>query len=257
MIIANLAGDRDVGWYSAADTLTGSLLFPTTILMGAIFPTFGRLYAQDKAAFEDLVANSFAVLLMVAVPIGFGAMAVASSFSTMLYGEEFDGTGPALAIMSVMTVFTFGTVLFAYAAFAIRRELFVAVLISIAAFLTIPLDMVLIPWAESRYDNAAIGGALSYVITEGFQFFVGLFVIVPFLITRVMFWKTIRILAAGAVMTAAVWPIRAQFVLIPAIVGSVVYVLLIIGLRVLDPHERELLNDAVRRVGRKRHGTTT
>src|SRR5690606_6310642 len=73
IVISQIASKRDVGWYSTADVLAGSLLFPTTVILASAFPTFGRLHAQDPARLRDLVRRAFSLLLVVSVPIGLGA----------------------------------------------------------------------------------------------------------------------------------------------------------------------------------------
>jgi O-antigen/teichoic acid export membrane protein len=254
IVIAQVAGSRDLGWYSAADVLVGSLLFPTTVLMAAIFPTFGRLNATDRTAFEELVGRAYSMLFLAAVPIGLGAMAVAPAFTRLLYGAEFEGTGPVVAIEAVMTMFTFGATLLAYAAFAVGRERFVAMLIFACAALTIPLDLVFVPWANRQFDNGAIGGAITYVVTEAFQFIVLLVVIAPFVVTRSWTWKSARVLAAGLLMAAAIWPLRDMFIVIPAGVGALVYVFLIVLFRALDGSERELAREVLGRLRGHRRG---
>ena len=254
LVIARLAGSRDVGWYGAADVLVGSLFFPTTVVMSTVFPTLGRTYAQDRAAFEQLIRRTFSLLLLLSTPVGFGAMVVAPAFSTLLLGDEFAGSGSVVSIMSIVTMFTFGATLFAYAAAAAGRELFVGVLLFAMAALTIPLDLLFVPWASDRWDNGAIGGALSYVVTEAIQFVVGLVVIAPFLISRSVAWRSARVLLAGGLMALAVWPLRDVFVIVPAAVGAVVYALAILALRALDGDQREMLSGALARLRRAAPG---
>ena len=76
LVIAEVAGERDLGWYSAADTLFGSLLFPTTIILASIFPTLGRLHEHDPPEMRRLVTKTFSLLILVSVPVGLGAAVV-------------------------------------------------------------------------------------------------------------------------------------------------------------------------------------
>jgi O-antigen/teichoic acid export membrane protein len=249
VVISWTAASEDVGWYGTADTLFGSLLFPAVVVTATIFPSLGRLHVDDTAGLTDLVQRAFSTLIIVAVPIGLGTTLVAPAFAPQLYGEEFRETGTVLAILGPVIILTFGTILFGTVAQSTARvQLWIWVLL-LAAFLTIPLDIVLVPWASDRYGNGAIGGALAYVITESVQFTIGLFVIAPFLVRRDIGWRVSRVLLAGAVMFAAGWPLRDAFVMIPIVACATVYVVLLFAFRVITDDERQLIGHTLQRVG--------
>jgi O-antigen/teichoic acid export membrane protein len=249
IVISRIAGSRDVGWYAAADLLAGSLLFPTTVIMSTVFPTFGRLHTHDPGRLRELVSQTFSLLLLAAVPIGLGAAIVGPTFAPLLFGDDFDGSGTALVIFGPITIFSFATTLLAYVALATERRRFLAILLIVSAALTIPLDALLVPWASDRYDNGAIGGALAYVVTETLQFIVGLIVIAPYLISRERAWLSVRVLAAGGVMVAAAWPFKDQLFVVPAVIGAIVYPLAILLFRALDDYQRSMIGDVLSRVG--------
>ena len=251
VVISWVAESEDLGWYGASDVLFGSLLFPSTVLIGTLFPTIGRLYTTDRNAYQRLVARTFAMLSLVSVPIGLGTALVAPSFAPLLYGEDFRESGVVLAVLGPVLIFTYGTILFGGTALAADRgRLWVAVMFGAAA-LTIPLDLVLVPWTDDRWGNGAIGGALAYVVTESIQFGIGIVFVAPFLLHRSNAWRIVRILVAGGVMFAAGWPIRDRFFLVPVAVCACVYALAILAFGVLGDDERRLIGGVVRRVGIK------
>lgn len=235
--ISWVAGSREVGWYATADTLVGSLLFPATIVVGAMFPTLGRLYVTDKAAMEDLVRRTFLILMVAAVPIGMGVMVVGPAFSEVVYGAEYSGTGEALVAFGPRIMLMFGTILFGNVALTTERGKFWVVVILTAAIATVPLDLMLVPWAQERYDNGAIGGAISYVVTETAQFIIGVIYIAPFVLQRSTMWRAGRALAAGGLMVACTWPLRHNFFPITVLVGAFVYIGAVLLLRVLPESE--------------------
>lgn len=250
IVIAQIAGDRDVGWYSAADLLAGSLLFPTTVVLSVLYPTLGRLHQHDPARLRELVQETFSLLSLAAVPIGFGAALVGTDFAPLLFGDDFVGTGEALVVLGPVTILTFGTTLMAYVALATDRTRFLAALLITSALLTVPLDALLVPWSSDRFDNGAIGGAVAYVVTEVLQFVVGVGVVAPFLATRAMAWRTVRVIAAGGVMVIAVLPIRDSGMIPTIVAGVVVYAVAVLVFRVLDPAHRAMANDLLRRLRR-------
>ena len=177
LVIAEVAGEHDPGWYSAADTLFGSLLFPTTIILASIFPTaLGRLHEHDPPEMRRLVTKTFSLLILVSVPVGLGAAVVGTDRPATLWAGVLGDRRPDDDLRAgddphirndVPRDCEYGP-----GSPTVRRSLLL-----VSAALTIPLDIVLIPWAADRYDNGAIGGALAFVVTETLQFVVGLAVI--------------------------------------------------------------------------------
>lgn len=251
IVISRVAGHRELGWYATANTLIGSMLAPTTLVMASLLPTLGRLAKSDRTQFEDLVRRTYSLILVVAVPIGFGGMVLGSAMTVLIFGPEFDGAGPVVAVQSYVTLMTFGSTLLAYVAFALGRERFVVLLIASAAILTIPLDLVLVPWADTRFGNGAIGGALTYAITETLQFVVAVVMIAPFAITGSVVSKSLRAVGAGAAMAIAIWPLRDTFILLPIALGVAVYVAAVLLLRLLDDWEWGLIRQLGERVFRR------
>jgi O-antigen/teichoic acid export membrane protein len=239
-VIMSLLVDNDaLGWYSTADTLFGSLLFLPTIVMGSIFPVIGRLFRDDPAAIEPLVRRASSLLVMVGVPIGLGTMVVAIPLAPLLYGNAFRETGQVLTVLGTVVVFTFGTIVFGMVALATGRQRFWNTIMVLAIAITIPLDLIFVPWADRTYGNGAIGGAMAYVVTEALMFALGLWKVAPYLVERAFIWWLARVLIAGGLMFMVSWPLRDEPLIIPIAVGAVVYVAAIVVLRV--PEKDDLL----------------
>jgi O-antigen/teichoic acid export membrane protein len=247
IVLSWFASSRDIGWYSTAETLAGSVLFPATVVFAAIFPTLGRLHEHDQAALVELVKRTFGLFVLVAVPIGLGIMVVGPSFAPLLYGEEFKETGDVLVALGPMIMLNFGTILFGGVALATERGAFWVKVVFTAAVLTVPLDLLVVPWAIEQFDNGAIGGAITFGITETFQFAIGMWVIAPYLAQRSVLWRACRALCAGAVMVACTWPVRDLFIAVPIGVGFVSYVAAVLLLRVISDDELRMIREMLHR----------
>ena len=249
IVISTLVDKTALGWYTTADTLFSTLLFVPTVLLATIFPRFGRLHVEDPAGLVELLHKAFSSLVVLAVPIGLGTIVTANTASVLLYGNKFRETGPVLAVYGVVLILVYGTVLFGGLANAIGRQRFWNTLLVISILASIPLDIVLVPWTDRRYDNGAIGGALAYVVTESFMLIVGLWKIAPSLLERSALARTLKILAAGAAMFACTWPLRDRFILIPIGVGIAVYAPLIVLLGALTADQRSIAWRVLARFG--------
>ena len=245
VIVISLFVQHDaLGWYATADGLVGSLLFVPSILMTSLFPVFSRLHVAHPDELVGLLRRSFNFLLLLAVPIGFGTIAVATPVSLQLFGREFLQTGPVLAVMGVVLMLTYLTILLGRYAIAIDRQHFWVRLMVGATVATVALDVVFVPWTHDAFGNGAIGGALAYVVTESVMLGIGVWKLAPGLVDRTTLLRMLKCAFAGVVMVIAVWPVRWEFFMLPIVVGVVSYGLMVLLLRIPAPDEIDMVRTA-------------
>ena len=250
VVMSFLVTSVEVGWYGTADSVFSTFLFVPTILMTSLFPVIARTQEENPDAVGTLLQRSFNGLSLVAVPVGLGLFIVADQLAVLLYGDAFDGTGPVLSVMGIVLIFTFFSILLGYYAVGIGRQRFWNIVMLIAIPMTVVLDVLLVPWTSDQFDNGALGGALSYVITEAMMVVVGIWKLAPHLASRATFERAWKSLAAGAVMIAVCWPLRDVFVGITIVVGAITFVIVFLLLRPLDDDEKKM----IRRFRRKLPG---
>jgi O-antigen/teichoic acid export membrane protein len=248
VVLSMLMDPAQLGWYSAADGLFGTLLFLPTIVTSVLLPVMARLDAEDRSKLIPLVRRGLRAVILVAVPAGLGTAAVATQVCLLLFGDDFEPSGQVLAVYGLVLVITAPSIVLGQYAAAIGRQKWWAVVMVAAIALTIPLDLVLIPWSNAMFDNGAVGGALSYLVTEAFIFTCAVRKITPGVVDASVIRRSLACLAVGAVMLVVVWPLRDTFFLVPAAVGAVVYIGGILLGKVLDADERAALSGLGRRV---------
>lgn len=242
------AGSQDVGWYGTAEVLAGSLAFPVVIISLTTFPTLARLHVEDSDAFETLVQRTFSSLMLIAVPIGLGAILVAPRFAPLLYGEEFRETGTVLAVFGPLIILSFGTLFFANVAQATDRVKVWVLVVLGSALATIPLDLIFVPWSRDTYDNGAIGAAIAQIITELGQFTFGILFVARFLVHRGLVWRMTRVLVAGLVMLL-IGVMMGDLPLALIIASCVpVYGFALVVLRAISDDERQLIGQVLERL---------
>jgi O-antigen/teichoic acid export membrane protein len=252
VVMSELVERDALGWYATADALFGTLLFVATIVMGAVFPVIGRLHAERPQSIPPLVRRSSSLLVMAGVPVGVGTFVIAVPLAPLLFGDAFRETGEVLMLLGPVIVLTFGTIVCGTVALATGRQRFWNVIMTVAIMISIPLDIVFVPWADRTFDNGAIGGAMSYLVTEAMLLALGLWQITPYLLERAFVWRVARIFAAGALMLAISWPMRERFIVLPLAVGLVGYFVALVVMRVPDADDRasvrEMLGKATTRL---------
>jgi O-antigen/teichoic acid export membrane protein len=261
IIISFLVNEQTIGWYSASDRLFSTLLFVPTIIVTAIFPMLARTNTDDPTAMPRIMRRNFDMMLLVSVPLGLGLMIIADPLVVLLFGAEFAASGPILAVMGIVLIFTYLNILLGKFMLATDRQNIWTVVMVTATVLTVPLDLVLIPWCQQMFANGAIGGALSYVVTEASMVLAGLWLLPG----GALNWSNVRtaalIILAGIAMAGATWWFRDAFLAIPILVGAVTYIGLILLLRVIPREDRALLKQLaqqmLQRVRRRNRATAS
>ena len=251
IIISLVVDETTLGWYSAADLLFGTMMFVPVVFITAVFPALSRLNVESPQELRKLMRRSFDLLLILGVPIGLGTMGIANGLVVLLYGADFAPSGPVLAVLGIVLIFTYQNILLGRFLIAVDRQNVWTVVMGVATLLTIPLDLIFIPWMHNRFGNGAIGGALSFVVTEVGMMLFGLRYLPAGSLTRKNGWVAVRVIGAGLVMTAVVWALRGSFIALPIVAGAVTYTGLILLLRVVSDEDKLMFKDQFQRITRR------
>jgi O-antigen/teichoic acid export membrane protein len=211
------------------------------------------LHTSDKILLPTLFRKSFDLLFLIAVPIGLGLFVIADQLVVLLFGPGFAGSGPALAIMGIVLIMLYQNILIGRFLISIDRQNTWTVVMVIAVIATVALDLALIPWSRHQFQNGAIGGALSYLITELGMTIAGIALLPKGYLDRSNAFLGLRALFAGAVMVGVTFLCRDIFILVPIVVGAVTYIGLIILMRLVPTEDiLEVVNIARSFLGKVR-----
>ena len=166
LIISLLVSEKQIGWYSAATRLTGTFAFIPTVFLAALLPASSRMHINAPRDLQRLMSKSFDLLLLVIIPIGFGVMIISNQLVRFLYGLDFVNSGPILSVMGIVVIlFSLNMFLSQFFISSDRQNVWIVVM-AVGTILTIPLDLVLVPWCQKTFGIGALGGSLSYLVTE-------------------------------------------------------------------------------------------
>jgi O-antigen/teichoic acid export membrane protein len=241
VILSWLVSETVLGWYSASSRLFSTFLFIPTVLMMAAFPAMSRMHTADPESMPKLIRKNFDLLLLFGIPIGLGLFVMANPLVDLLFGSEFAASGPVLAIMGLVLIFTYQNMLLGQNLISTDRQHIWTRVMAVATLATLPLDLIFIPYFQNIAQNGAIGGAVSFLLTEVAMFLCGLWLLPRGTLRRSNLGLAIRVLFSGLVMAAVSWPLRDTFILIPIGVGVVVYAGMILVLRVIPKDDWLLL----------------
>lgn len=248
LVMSAFLDDEQVGWYAAADRLFGTALMIPTVVMTTMLPVLTRLHVDAPDQARGMAERTFRSLMLIGLPCGAGLFLIGNRLAVVLFGSDFVGAGPVLSGLGLVVALVSMTTLLGRYALAIGREKIQYAMIFTAAAMTVPLDAVFVPFTNERYDNGAIGGAISFAITEALILVAGVAIFLPSVVSRS---TGVRLAKAGlctGLMAGAIYPLRDLFPVIPVAVGAVVFVAAVLALRVLEDHEREIVDRVVGRV---------
>jgi O-antigen/teichoic acid export membrane protein len=251
LIISSMINAHEVGWYGVTTQLTGTLLFIPVVFTTAIFPALTRAYSSQSSTMPSLIRKSFDLMLLLSIPIGLGILVIADPLVILLYGSAFAPSGPILSVMGIVVIFMYLNILVGQFLISTDRQNIWTIIMFIATLITIPLDLLLVPWSQSSFGNGAIGGAISFVITEFGMCVAGIYLLPK----GSLGWSNVRsgsaIIGAGIIMAAATWWCRDMFIAIPILVGAFTYICLIVILRIVPKEDIAVFKEIAQGMLRK------
>ncbi len=200
VMLAYLAGDRYVAWYSIALKLTITLTVIPGAFATAFFPAMSQALTKSTTALRDIFEQSTIILLLVSIPIAVATTILAPSIIGAAF-EDFPAAIPALQWLMASLIFLFVNYPIGNALNAANKQLLNTVNMGIALVTNVILNVLLIP--QYTYIGAAIAASISTIIL------VGLGLPHVYQLTRfrfsVIFKKMFLATAAASIMGAVLW----------------------------------------------------
>lgn len=156
IMLGQLSNDREVGLYSAANTLVGLWYFIPVLIIGSIVPKLIKAYSKNIARYDDLSKRIYRYFGGTAVLISIIFSLFSNPLISFLFGSQYKESGSVLAISIWSIVFVF-QVSFRGRLLVIESEqIYITLLIFMGTLTNITLNYLLIP------TYGAIGAAISY-----------------------------------------------------------------------------------------------
>jgi len=170
VILGRMSSEATVGWYGAASRVMEALNFVPLLLTTATFPVLSRLWVNaPTTTFTATVRKTLHLVLVVAVPVAVVLFILAEDIIGSLFTlQAYAPAVPILRIQALSLALMFVDYLLVCVLMAIGKERIWISILAAACLLNPVLNWLLIPLAESRYGNGAIGAALVTLVIEVF-----------------------------------------------------------------------------------------
>jgi O-antigen/teichoic acid export membrane protein len=245
IIISMITDTRTLGWYGTSMRLFSTLMFVPVVFGTVLFPVLSRTYEGAIDQMNAIARRSIDLMFLLSVPIGFGLAVIVGPIIDFLYGDEFAPSATILLLLSFVLIFTYLNTMLSKLLIAAERTSRWNIVLIAAAIVTVPLDLVLVPWTHTVYGNGGLGGALAFLVTEFVMLIAGILLLPQHTIT----WRTVRTAAltvlSGLAMMQACMLVSTQNLLVVILVGAVTYSACILLLRVVPGEDVALLRSLV------------
>lgn len=166
IILNSLADTRAVGDYGAATRMFSVAFFVPGIIGSATLPMLSRLGIDKTADFTRAARKTLAMLIACMAPVTIGLATFARPLILTLYSSSFTGAVPALVILSLCIPCTYLNIQAAQMLAARDQQWRWTRIMGISCVVNPLINLAIIPLAQARLHDAAMGAALSLLATE-------------------------------------------------------------------------------------------
>jgi O-antigen/teichoic acid export membrane protein len=162
MIGTIIADKSEVGYYEQAQKIIKLLMTIATSLGTVMMPRIASTYASgDIKKVRKYMNKSFAFIMMLAFPLMFGIISVASSFVPLFFGSGYDKVIPLLCIISpIIVLIGLSNVVGTQYLLPTKKQNKYTLSVVVGAIVNFVLNLILIP------KLASIGASIATVIAE-------------------------------------------------------------------------------------------
>jgi O-antigen/teichoic acid export membrane protein len=249
VMLSLLTSDEVVGWYAVPTRLFQTLMFLPVAVATAWLPHFVRGFEEGDEKLKAAARQPVELVLLLSLPIAALTAAAADPVINLLYGSAYSSSVPVMVILGLCIPAMYMNIMLSQVLIAMNRQATWTWVMAGTTIINPLFNLALIPLTQHRYDNGAIGAAISLLLTEIVVVVAGFW-----LIGRKVFdGGTGRRAALGAVAAFAAW---AAAYLTGGMVGwflsLMIAVLVYAGvaalLRVFTADEVDLMRNGIRKV---------
>ncbi|NQU77331.1 flippase [Candidatus Falkowbacteria bacterium] len=168
ILITKLASDEAMGFYSVPYKLVFSLQVLPVAFGASVYPAFSHFWLKSRDLLKNTFERSLFYLMIIALPITFGTIALASQIIIKVYSDQFSPSILSLQILIISSFFSFLTFPVGALLNACDRQKTNTRNIGIVMVVNIIINLFLIP----RYTF--IGASIAALVSQALLFFLGM-----------------------------------------------------------------------------------
>lgn len=160
LFLSILKPAADVGVYRLPYKILESLIFFPAMFVGLIMPLLSRSAQSDQGKFKNIFQRASNVLMIFALPLVVGTMALSPQIIELLGGGKYSESAMIFNILIVAVGIIFFGTLFSYVLIALEKQKSLLWISAVGAVFNVAANLIFIP----RYSYYA--AAVTTVLTE-------------------------------------------------------------------------------------------
>jgi O-antigen/teichoic acid export membrane protein len=250
ILIGLLTHSEVVGWYGASTRLFQTLMFIPVMVSTAWLPKLVTAHEEGHDQLLKAARTPLMLVLVVAAPVCAGLAMMATWVIRGLYGGAFGPAVPVITILAFCIPLMYANIMLATVLVAAKRQSVWTWVMAGATLVNLPANLVLIPLAQARWGNGAIGAALGLVLTEIVIVGFGVVIVGRRVFDRAAARRIAITVIASAAMWAAGYAVSAHGPIVTLLAGGATFVAIAAATRLVTLDELRQLVGAIRRRGR-------
>jgi len=206
--LSKMSSTEVIGWFAVSSKLRGVLLFPATAMIGALYPTLCRLFAEDMNNFAEVSRGAFRGVALLAVPIAFGCALYPDVGVSIFNRNTFGPAEDNLRVSSVFLFLVYFSMPLGTCVVAAGRNRAWGIVQATCVVVSLALDPVLIPWLQKHKGNGGLGVCIAGVISEVIVVSSGMALLPKGVIDRKLMRTIFLALLSGGAMVVFAWATR-------------------------------------------------
>ena len=222
-MLSKLGSVAAVGWYAVARKLIGLLVFPASALIGALYPTLCRLWAEDREEYLKVARGSLHSVMLLVMPMALGCGLYPDIGIAIFSKKNFGPAADDLRILSLYLFLLYLTMPIGTCVLSAGKQRAWSLVQSLCVGVSLLLDPVLIPWFERHYQNGGLGTCTAALLSELVVITLGLWLMPPGIFDARLRRTLLFGLLSGAAMALVAWLLRSLNPFLAAPVALLTY----------------------------------
>jgi O-antigen/teichoic acid export membrane protein len=241
-----------VGWYGVPTKIFQTMMVVPVLLSTAWLPQLVNVFERSPRELQRAARVPVELAITLGLPIA-GAIAVAAGPAIhLVYGPAYDKAVPVMMILGFCIPPMYLNIMLSQVLIAAKRQVLWTWVMAGATIVNPVINYLLIPLAQKRWHNGAIGASIALLITELLIVTVGFVMVGRGVINRRMIQRVFQTALATDAMCGVALALR-QFGSLPSLaIGGLTFVGLAIVFRLVTPGEMAFVREQIRRIRRGR-----
>jgi O-antigen/teichoic acid export membrane protein len=205
VLLSVLAGDKYVGLYQIAFKIIFALQFLPMAFIASLYPAFADYWSKNRKQLVITFERAMNYLVIISLPISAGIITLADKIIVVFRSEYLAAVLPLQIIIAAL-LFNFINFPIGSLLNACDRQKINTINMGITVTASILLNLLLIPYFQSAYNNGAIGASITVVATNFLMVLLGMRVVPQIIKVRPkkIIIPFIKVLVSVALMAALV-----------------------------------------------------